>query len=101
MFEHFKKFTLMEETNSVATDSTCNNALLGEVFYRSIRKEHEYEIEIPFEDKRYTVFVTLLEGSWFPFQVSEVRIKKPYKIKNSIKKKVKALAAEFAIKNFA
>lgn len=31
MFEHFKKFTMMEETNSVASDSTGNNALLGAV----------------------------------------------------------------------
>ena len=88
-------------TDQPANKNMACNLVLGEVFYRSIRKEHEYEIEIPFEDKRYTVFVTLLEGSWFPFQVSEVRMKQPYKIKNSIKKKVKALAAEFAIKNFA
>lgn len=31
MFEHFKKFTMMEETNSVATDSTGNNAMVAEV----------------------------------------------------------------------
>ena len=30
MFEHFKKFTMMEETNSVATDSTGNNAMLAD-----------------------------------------------------------------------
>jgi len=27
MFEHFKKFTMMEETNSITSDSTGNNAL--------------------------------------------------------------------------
>lgn len=101
MFPNFEIFTLMKKTDTITSDSTGNNALLGEVFYRSIRKEHEYEIEIPFEGNRYTVFVTLLEGSWFPFQVSEVRIKQPYKLKNSIKKKIKALASDFAIKNFA
>ena len=28
MYKNFEKFTLMKETNSIATDSTCNNTLL-------------------------------------------------------------------------
>src|SRR3990167_7488225 len=28
MYPNFEKFTLMKQTDSIATDSTCNNALL-------------------------------------------------------------------------
>jgi hypothetical protein len=53
MFEHFKKFTMMEETNSVTTDSTGNNAMLGEGWF---------DANVHFPDELETVFISNGKG---------------------------------------
>lgn len=90
----------MDENFSVSPHGS--NTVLGEVlYYRGCHKEHNYDLEIKFKDVIYCLYATMIETESHPFFVSGIRFKQRYKLKRSDKKKIRQIATDFCLKNFA
>ena len=76
--------------------------MIGEVlYYRGRYKEKQYDLEINFNGVVYCLYATMIETGNHPFFISELRFKYRYKIKRSEKKKIRQIAINFCLKNFA
>ncbi len=69
------------------------------VYYRGIREEKEWEVEIPYDNKHYVILVTAKSGSWYPLTITEAKFQSLNKLSKRTKTIIIESAKEFVKQN--